>query len=423
MEKPTSLVGFSVIPTSIWNLGHRRKIAVRNEPLACVMGDMDLVRPLGLAGIPCAVAARRGGPPRYSRFTCASLDWNYPRSRGEELVDSLIRFGTAQSERPILFYEHDDFLLLVSRFRDRLQRAFRFVIPDAALVEALADKARFQRLARELDLPVPNTCHLRTDAGQSAADIGLRFPVILKPLTRHDRDRPWVGVAGNAKALRVESPAALLQLWPRLSNMKTDFLAQELVPGPETAIESYHVYVDEGGAIAGEFAGKKVRTLPVEYGHSTALMITDTRDVLELGRRLVQRIALRGVAKLDFKRAPSGKLYLLEINPRFTLWNHLGAIAGVNIPAMVYADLVGRPRPAAARAQAGMKWCSLWQDARAAKAWGVPLHHWIPWVWQCEVKSEFAWDDPMPLLRGKIMARVSRLFSFTGLTRGSSSAR
>src|SRR5215470_19812901 len=40
---------------------------------------------------------------------------------------------------------------------------------------------------------------------------------------------------------------------------------------------------------------------------------------------------LTGVAKPDFKRAPDGRLLLLEINPRFNLWHHLGAVAGVNL--------------------------------------------------------------------------------------------
>jgi predicted ATP-grasp superfamily ATP-dependent carboligase len=47
----------------------------------------------------------------------------------------------------------------------------------------------------------------------------------------------------------------------------------------------------------------------------------------------------------------------LEINPRFTLWHHAGAVAGVNIPALVYADLTGTPRPATARAKAGVRRC------------------------------------------------------------------
>jgi hypothetical protein len=49
------------------------------------------------------------------------------------------------------------------------------------------------------------------------------------------------------------------------------------------------------------------------------------------------------------------------------------------------------------------------QDAKAAKAWGVPLIEWLPWIISCEAKSEFAWDDPMPLLIGKFWWRLSHL--------------
>ena len=92
---------------------------------------------------------------------------------------------------------------------------------------------------------------------------------------------------------------------------------------------------------------------------------------------LCERIGLTGVAKLDFKRDPQGKLRLLEINPRFNLWHHPGAVAGVNIPALVYADLTGSPRPAATRVKAGVRWCRPWKDFPAARAAGVPLTTWV----------------------------------------------
>jgi predicted ATP-grasp superfamily ATP-dependent carboligase len=133
--------------------------------------------------------------------------------------------------------------------------------------------------------------------------------------------------------------AALHALWPRLVAVGMEILAQELVPGPETRIESYHVYVDEAGGIAGEFTGRKIRTYPEAYGHSTALEITDARDVRDQGRDFVHRLNLKGIAKFDFKRGPDGVLHLLEINPRFNLWHHLGAVAGVNLPALVHADI------------------------------------------------------------------------------------
>src|SRR3712207_372716 len=133
-------------------------------------------------------------------------------------------------------------------------------------------------------------------------------------------------IAGSAKALRLDSPEELRALWPRLAAVGLEVLAQELVPGPETRIESYHVYVDGQGEIVGEFTGQKIRTYPLEYGVSTAVTTADLPDVASLGRELTRRLNLRGVAKFDFKRGPNGRLYLLEINPRFNLWHHAGAI-------------------------------------------------------------------------------------------------
>jgi predicted ATP-grasp superfamily ATP-dependent carboligase len=174
------------------------------------------------------------------------------------------------------------------------------------------------------------------------------------------------------------------------------------VPGPETQVESYHVYVDPTGDVAAEFTGRKLRTFPTTYGRSTALTITDAGDVAALGRDVVRAIGLRGVAKLDFKRAPDGTLHLLEINPRFNLWHHLGAAAGVNLPAFVYADLVGRPRPAARRARAGTCWCAPQKDRLAATAGGMAVATWLLWALRCEAKSGIAWDDPLPYLRNKL---------------------
>ena len=376
-------------------------------PLACVLGSMDLVRPLGLAGIPCAVVAPERTPPRYSRFARATVEWVDPWTSADELVERLVGFARARPEPPVLFYEEDRDLLLVSRHRDRLAAAFRFVVAESTLVEDLADKARFQALAEALRLPVPPSRRLAAMNG-APGTLDLRFPVILKPLTRRGFER-WKVVAGSeAKGLLVESPRALAALWRSLRDAELEVLAQEAIPGPETAIESYHVYVDAGGAVVAEFTGKKIRTRPSAYGFSTALVTTDSADVAELGRELTLRLRLRGVGKLDFKRDSDGTLYLLEVNPRFNLWHHLGARAGVNLPALVYADLTGRERPPVGRARAGTRWCDPVADAFAAREARLPLVRWVPWMLGCEAKSTLALDDPMPFVGGIVWRHVRR---------------
>ncbi|MCM8736327.1 ATP-grasp domain-containing protein [Azospirillum sp. A1-3] len=388
-------------------------------PLACVLGDMDLVRPLGLAGIRCAVVGAPGGAAAHSRFTERLIPWE--GGNEDVLVDRLLRFGAAQAEKPILYMEEDAQLLMVSRHRDRLAAVFRFALAEADLVETLVDKGRFQELAERLDLPVPRTRRLSPLPGSEAPDLDLRYPVIVKPLTRRP---PWDEIEGLGKAIRLDGPEELRALWPRLIPVGIDLLAQELIPGPETRIESHHVYIDAGGAVAGEFTGRKIRTYPVDYGHSTALTITDIdgegADVAALGRDIAARIGLKGVAKFDFKRNPDGRLHLLEINPRFNLWHHLGAVAGVNLPAMVQADLTGRPRPgprpASAKARPGACWCHISKDRLAARDCGVPTARWLAWVARCEAKA-ITPDDPMPFLRPKLDRLLARIPGVAGPAR------
>jgi D-aspartate ligase len=372
----------------------------RRHALACVMGDIYLLRTLGLAGLPCAAITEPGSPLLYSRFTRAAIPWTEEiTADSENLVDRLMHFAAVQPEPPVLFYENTDHLLLISRYRERLTTAFRFVIAEPTLVEDLVDKVRFQVLAERLHLPVPVTCRIKPAETPVPPELDLRFPVVVKP---PNRSAAWRDIGGWHKALQFDKPGDLREVWSRMAGVGGEFLVQEMVPGPETCIESYHVYVDGKGQIAGEFTGRKIRTFPVSCGHSTALTITAAADVSALGRDLVGRLALRGVAKFDFKRAPDGRLVLLEVNPRFNLWHHLGAVAGVNLPALVYADLVGLPRPVMQEAQAGVRWCDLGNDWRAAKANGMDLPAWVFSVLGYEAKA-LNWDDPLPFLRAVLL--------------------
>ncbi len=360
-------------------------------PIAVVMGDIDLLRPLGLAKIPCAIVADRGALPRYSRYAKYVIEWTDPWNEIEQSLEKLIDFAKGQKTKPILFYESDADLLLVSRYRSELGRYYRFVVPDEQLTEDLVDKLRFQNLAEKLSLPVPKSEILEANSKKT----NLVFPLIAKPLTRKTNE--WSPIAGLSKAIRIETPEELDKFKERFGESGIRILAQELIEGEESAIESYHVYVDEDGEIAGEFAGKKIRTYPKHFGQSCALTITDSADVLALGRELVEKLNLHGLAKFDFKRSPEGKLFLLEVNPRFSLWHHPGALAGVNLPQLVYCDLVGLPRPEFGKARAGTNWCRLWQDVFSARAEGVSFFKWFSWAIKCEAKPGLSLDDPLPI--------------------------
>jgi predicted ATP-grasp superfamily ATP-dependent carboligase len=380
-------------------------------------GCGDVVRALALAEVSSAVIAPRHDGSQHSRFARRILDWDWDlpiEQCGEQLLGHLLEFGRRQSDPPVLFPCSDRAVVFASRYRTQLQPTFRLVVASPDLVEDLSDKQRFSALSERLSLPVPAT-HV-VESAEELGDVDVQgFPLIVKPALR---GRTW-GATEAAKAIRVDNVAELRDLARRLRGADEPFVVQECVEGPESAVESYHVYVDGGGLVRGEFTGRKIRTHPAEFGHSTALTLTGAADVQALGRRLVDDIGLRGVAKFDFKRSPQGDLYLLEINPRFNLWHHLGARRGVNLPAIAYADLIGDRR---ITSPTGRATSGTWvhpKDVIAARRAGVPLLRWLSWASRCDAKASWAWNDPLPLFA----AGGARLWKRAPAPRGELSSR
>lgn len=374
-------------------------------PVALVMGDGDLVRPLALAGIRCALFAAPDEPARHSRRVSEVLPWIDHWEEQERLAGALAAWGARQESPPVAFPQTDGDLLTLSRHRERLLGPLRFLLADHDLVATLLDKEAFGELARRLGLQVPRSVRIVAGEQPPAALAELALPLVVKPVTRH-RDR-WAPVGEHAKAVHAEDEAALDRLVGQLRRHGIDAIVQEAVPGPESAIESHHAYVDASGRLVADFTGRKIRTRPARYGHSCALEITDDASVREAGRAILAELGLSGFAKLDFKRAPDGALRLLEINPRATLWFHPAALAGVNLAALAYADLTGGPRPPVGPVRAGVRWCNPWLDVRAARAAGVPLTSWLRFLAGCEARSALAASDPMPFARGLVLEAVA----------------
>jgi D-aspartate ligase len=378
-------------------------------PLACVIGDMDMVRPLGLAGIPVVAAGWTGSETRWSRYTVDQIALPDLWHEVDATVAALVDFAQRHEERPELFYQNDPSVLAISRHRDTLAEHFAFVVPDAELVEDLVDKARFTRLASRLDLPIPRTVIIQ--GGAHSPEIGdVSFPVIVKPVLRKGVNEIWFPVAGRAKASLAGSAAEFAALLSRSELKGVSLVVQEEIPGPEARISSYHAFIDSEGITRGEFTGRKFRTWPRQFGQSTAVEIVAQDDVLSLGREVLRKMDFTGVAKVDFKRDDAGKLLLLEVNPRFSLWHHPGAVAGVNIPALVYRSLTGWP-VTAGEAESRICWCNLWNDWRAARADGIGPIDWLRFATRAHARRAAHFDDP-----GSIVGALSYVLWDKGLS-------
>jgi predicted ATP-grasp superfamily ATP-dependent carboligase len=109
---------------------------------------------------------------------------------------------------------------------------------------------------------------------------------------------------------------------------------------------------------------------------------------------------------------------LLEINARFTLWNHLGAANGVNLPLCAYRDLTGQPLTPPRDFRTDVRWLSFGNDLRAylrdyRRGGELRLRDWVGSLRGPMVYDIFAWDDPLPFARNAVdfsAAFVRRIF-------------
>jgi predicted ATP-grasp superfamily ATP-dependent carboligase len=377
---------------------------MKAQPPVVLLGGLNIVRALGMAGIPVIIAhSQRRTPSMASRYCTGTLELP-PLAERDAVVEALARAGERLAARHgttlPLFYDNDDRLALVQDYRASLAPHFRLLLNDPALADALIEKSRFQALAEERGLPVPR----RIDWEALDAESG---PVLAKPKTRTAWDHSSVRrqlFGGEGKA-RIFASGREARAHPLAAQLAAQLSFQEYVPGGDAAIWSYHGFAAPGGEVLEWFIGRKIRTFPPLTGDSSYLRLAHDDTLAALGRDIAARLGLAGVFKMDFKRSEaSGRFYLLEVNTRFNLWHYLGACSGVNLPRVAYDYLLYGKRPLHAEARLGLRWLHFAYDRLAyrdlAARGELTLGRWIGSLIEApKIYELFSWRDPLPFAR------------------------
>jgi predicted ATP-grasp superfamily ATP-dependent carboligase len=309
-------------------------------------GAYDILRSLGMAGVTGWVASAQPGDMAFhSRYCGGKLllppfsPENYP-----EILARLQTFGAGCPEKPVLFYASDPELWFVWRYRIQLEPFFRFLLPPDALLEKLFNKVLFSELAREKGLPVPATIAVRHPADLPGIIGEVRFPCIVKPA--YSQDWIWDTEEQRSrfgpykKALRrFASEAELLDFCSALPDRVSGFVVQEYIDGRDETIDSFHGYFDRHSQCRGFFLGRKIRTYPPHTGGSAYICTIHNTDLARNSIEYLQRIGFQGIVKIDYKWNERNQNFdVLEINPRYNLWELLGAYAGANLAVIAYRD-------------------------------------------------------------------------------------
>jgi len=372
-----------------------------------LLGGLNVVRALGLAGIPVVIATQdRRAPSTASRYCKGVLELP-PLAERDAVVATLVQAAARYGARLPLFYDNDDRLTLVQDYRAALAPHFALLLNEPGLADALLEKSRFQALAERTGLPVPR----RIEWPALDAERG---PVLVKPRTRTAWDNSSIRLQlfGGAGKARVFANGREARGNALVAQLAAGLQFQEYVPGGDDAIWSFHGFAAPGGEVLASFVGRKIRTYPALTGDSSYLRLARDEGLEALGRRISARLGLAGIFKMDFKRAPDGRCCLLEINTRFNLWHYLGAANGVNLPAVAYRYLTEKKIPQKSIASVRYRWLCLREDWRAHQEGQVNLVEWVRSLAYLPMAYDlFAWTDPLPFVRywtARIRSALSR---------------
>ena len=368
------------------------------------MGGLNLLRPLGWAGIPAVVATPEpdDAPALASRF-CTER-FVLPRlANREAAVDALIGLGrrirSDYGENPPLFYGSDESLTLVQEYREALAPCFRFVLNDPQMARTLLDKTSFQALAVELRLPVPRMLQweeLRR----------VYHPVLVKPKSKlgWGVSPLWQRLLGPQGKARIFDNGIQAMAHAAVRQFREELLFQEYLPGSDRDLWSFHGFATEEGELLASFVGRKIRTYPALTGMSSYLELEHSEEAARDGRDAAAKLGLKGFFKIDFKRdTRTGRLRVLEVNARSNLWHHLAAKNGLNLPLIAYEYMTSGKRPESSSYSTEYRWLNFDIDRRAygdlATRGEITL---LQWLWSLvsgpKVYDLFAWNDPWPFV-------------------------
>jgi predicted ATP-grasp superfamily ATP-dependent carboligase len=385
------------------------------RPPALLLGGVNLVRALGLGGIPAIVASPRpDAPANVSRYAHGSLLLPPLESR-DALLETLVRFGErladALGSKIALVYGSDDFLNLIQEHHAALAPYYALILNDPEVAHALIDKDRFEAFGRSRGLPVPRTLQWEELDGWYA-------PLLVKPKMKvgfYDSAlcRRLFGAAGKAC---VFASGPEFSATPLARQMRDQVLLQEYIPGDDRNIWSFHGYADENGKLLASFIGRKIRTDPPLVGMSSYLELAHDDAFAVVGRHVAARAGLKGVFKIDFKQnAMTGAWRVLEVNARFNLWHYLAARNGLNLPRIAYDYLLYGKKPAAQAYRTEWRWLALRHDYRSYRALAA-RGELSAWAWlrsileAPKVYELFSWTDPLPFVRN-LVAKSRRMAS------------
>jgi predicted ATP-grasp superfamily ATP-dependent carboligase len=287
-----------------------------------------VVECLAAAGVPAHVLALGAWSP--TRFSRRRASFHARESAGEEDHLEAIRRAVARSGADVVLAVKEETVQLLAAHPGALPETVRAgLVPPVEAFDLVVDKGRLAAFLAERGIPHPATLPCSGDDAFEEAVADLVFPLLLKPVRGGD--------SGNIR--RFETRAALRAFFRTKVYPRGTFIVQHFVPGFDIDCS---VLCREGEVLAHTIQkGLIPRRRP--FAPAAGIVFVEHEGVLAVVRRLMRALQWSGVAHVDLRCDPEGRVWVIEVNPRY--WGSLlGSLAaGVNFPLLACRSALGRP--------------------------------------------------------------------------------
>jgi D-aspartate ligase len=318
---------------------------------------LGVLRTFGEKNIPIVLIDNEHCIGRYSRYKKRFFPSPNPANEEaytEFLINLAQRYGL---EGWVVFPNSDQIVRVLSRNREVLQRFYRIPVPGWDVIKCVYIKENTYKIAHQNGIPAPKTYY--STALEELLENDLPYPIVIKPSIR---DNFYSKV--KIKAFLVRNEDELIRIYRQVSEVidPSEILVQEFLQGGPKNLYSFCPFFKDGRVIAG-IAGRRARQHPMDFGHSTTYAeLVDIPEMKAVAERFLSLIGYYGVGEVEFMFDPNeGSYKLIEVNPRVWGWHSLAIYAGVDLPYMLYKDMLGQTIDPPAKVK-DVRWTRLTTD-------------------------------------------------------------
>ena len=298
---------------------------------------LGVLRTLAEKDIPIILLDSDHSISRYSRVKKKFIKSPSPAD-AESYRDFLIDLAKRENINGwVIFPNSDEAVYVLSRYKDILEKYYRVPTPCWGVIKNVYIKKETYQVAEKNGIPIPKMYN--TDSLDQLMESDLQYPLVIKPSIRdHFYNKTKI------KAFRINNREELIKTYQRVRDVinPEEILVQDFIPGGPKNLYSFCPFFKNGKVVTG-VAGRRARQHPMDFGHaSTYVELVDIPELRSLAEKFLGLIDFYGIGEVEFMQDPRDKRYkLIEVNPRVWGWHTLAIAAGINLPYLLYQDMIG----------------------------------------------------------------------------------